>query len=193
MLFCFSGRLGEAVVSERPGVWAPAPWISTLETEQQVGRCLSSSWSVHPPKDASSFDSNQLQHYQRASASHITFLCLPASKPKKLLMIQTQRRFHSRQTHNYAFFFQFRFYTFSLPLKDCFPCHIPYFSTTLMPPKCAQVSVHYSKSLWFCTFTSSSYVAWIICVPQIFVTVPFLVLLVQIRYFSTCKKKKGKK
>lgn len=35
-LFCFFIRLGEAVTSGRAGAWAPALWISTLETEQQA-------------------------------------------------------------------------------------------------------------------------------------------------------------
>lgn len=33
-------RLGEAVISGRAGAWAPALWISTLETEPQVDRWL---------------------------------------------------------------------------------------------------------------------------------------------------------
>lgn len=32
----FFVRLGEAVISGRAGAWAPAPWISTLETERQA-------------------------------------------------------------------------------------------------------------------------------------------------------------
>lgn len=39
-VFCVSVRLKEARISGKAGAWAPAPWISTLETDSQVGQGL---------------------------------------------------------------------------------------------------------------------------------------------------------
>lgn len=51
VFLCFFVRLREAVISGRAGAWAPALWISTLETEPQVAD------HAHRPKHAPYFGS----------------------------------------------------------------------------------------------------------------------------------------